>query len=118
MELESCAGREGLILLMTTNKPSKVHLGQCVGKAQARKQQRRIACCLGSQAPYLKEDLAEERKDDLCRIIWVERVCTEFVSLIWVKSKGKMKYCKRNMSFSGEGAQWPRGEYPFRAGEC
>lgn len=64
MELESCAEREGLILLMTTNEPSKVHLGQRVGEAWAVKEQaakeRSRACCLGSQVSSLKEDLTEE----------------------------------------------------------
>lgn len=63
MELESCAGREGLILAVTSKEPSQVHLGQRVGEARARKEQaareRSRACCLGSQAPPLKEDLAE-----------------------------------------------------------
>lgn len=76
MELESCAGREGLVLAVTTKEPSQVHLGQQVGEARAREEQaakeRSRACCLGSQAPPLKEDLAEGGlrsflEDGLCR---------------------------------------------------
>lgn len=64
MELESCAEREGLILLMTTNEPGKVYLGQWVGEARAVKEkaakERSRACCLGSQVLSLKEDVTEE----------------------------------------------------------
>lgn len=59
MEMESCAEREGLILLMTTNEPDKVHLGQWVGQSQAHKEQaakeRGRVCCLGPQVLSLKE---------------------------------------------------------------
>lgn len=46
-------------LLMTTNEPDKVHLGQWVGQSQAHKEQaakeRGRVCCLGLQVLSLKE---------------------------------------------------------------
>lgn len=59
MKLESHAEGEGPILVMTTNEPDEVHLGQCMGESQAHKEQaakeRRRVCCLGSQILSLKE---------------------------------------------------------------
>lgn len=119
MELESCAEREGLNLLMTANEPSKVHLRQWVGEARAHEEQdakeRSRACCLGSQMLAVFE--GGSCRGGVRSSSWVERVCTEFMSLIWGRTKEKMKCRERSVSFSSEGARWQHGDGPFGAEE-
>lgn len=103
MELENCAEREGLILLMTTNEPDKVHFRQWVGKSQAHEEhaaKERGKSVLSGLPGSVFEGVTcsggmkSSSEDGSCR---------KALQLIWGRTKENIKCCKRSMSFSGEG---------------